>query len=149
MDIPVTGLSIGLLIYDILSKDAIIASLGVASVMPCYNRNAEGGYPFILFNTGNALNIPVKSSQGMDEVTFTVESCAKTYGQCVSISEAVRSAIEGGRKLRRLGTDGGKIFANQFILRNVDEFYDLDLDCYVQKLQFSCKAWGENTRNDN
>lgn len=149
MDIPVTGLSIGLLIYDILSKDAIIASLGVASVMPCYNRNAEGGYPFILFNTGNALNIPVKSSQGMDEVTFTVESCAKTYGQCVSISEAVRSAIEGGRKLRRLGTDGGKIFANQFILRDVDEFYDLDLDCYVQKLQFSCKAWGENTRNDN
>ena len=149
MDIPVTGLSIGLLIYDILSKDAIIASLGVASVMPCYNRNAEGGYPFILFNTGNALNIPVKSSQGMDEVTFTVESCAKTYGQCVSISEAVRSAIDGGRKLRRLGTDGGKIFANQFILRDVDEFYDLDLDCYVQKLQFSCKAWGENTRNDN
>lgn len=149
MDIPVTGLSIGLLIYDILSKDAIIASLGVVPVMPCYNRNAEGGYPFILFNTGNALNIPVKSSQGMDEVTFTVESCAKTYGQCVSISEAVRSAIEGGRKLRRLGTDGGKIFANQFILRDVDEFYDLDLDCYVQKLQFSCKAWGENTRNDN
>lgn len=149
MDIPVTGLSIGLLIHDILSKDATIASLGVASVQPCYNRNAEGGYPFILFNTGNALNIPVKSSQGMDEVTFTVESCAKTYGQCVSISEAVRSAIEGGRKLRRLGTDGGKIFANQFILRDVDEFYDLDLDCYVQKLQFSCKAWGENTRNDN
>lgn len=149
MDIPVTGLSIGLLIYDILFKDAIIASLGVASVMPCYNRNAEGGYPFILFNTGNALNIPVKSSQGMDEVTFTVESCAKTYGQCISISEAVRSAIEGGRKLRRLSIDGGKIFANQFILRDVDEFYDLDLDCYVQKLQFSCKAWGENTRNDN
>ena len=26
---------------------------------------------------------------------------------------------------------------------DVDEFYDLDLDCYVQKLQFSCKAWGE------
>lgn len=144
MDTPVTGLSIGLLIHDILSNDTAIASLGVASVMPCYNRNAEGGYPFVLFNTGNALNIPVKSNQGMDEVTFTVESCAKTYGQCVSISEAVRSAIEGGRKLRSLETDGGgKISANQFILRDVDEFYDLDLDCYVQKLQFSCKAWGE------
>lgn len=150
MDIPVTSLSVGLLIHDILSKDATIASLGVASVQPCYNRNAEGGYPFILFNTGNALNLPVKSSQGMDEVTFTVESCAKTYGACVSVSEAVRSAIEGGRRLRDLAFDGGgRISASQFTLRDVDEFYDLDLDCYVQKLQFSCKAWGENTRNDN
>ncbi len=150
MNIPITGLSIGLLIYDILSKDDSITSLGVASVLPCYSRNAESDYPFILFNTGNALNMPVKSSGGMDEVTFTVESCAKTYNACVSISEAVRSAIEGDRRLRCLTLDGGgKISANQFALRDVDEFYDMDLDCYVQKLQFSCKAWGENTRSNN
>lgn len=143
MGIPVTGISIGLLIHDILASDASVAELGVNRILPCYNRNAEGGYPFIIFNTGNALNIPVKSNGGMDEVTFTVESCAKTYEACVSLSEAVRSAIEGDRRLRSLNLDGGrKISANQFALKDVDEFYDLDLDCYVQKLQFSCKAWG-------
>lgn len=150
MDIPVTGISIGRIVYDTLANDTAIATLGVRSVMPCFNRNAEKGYPFILFNTGNALNIPVKSSGGMDEVTFTVESCAKTYTQCVSISEAVRSAIEGGRRLKSLKMDDGrKLSANQFTLRDVDEFYDLELDCYVQKLQFSCKAWGEWQEDTN
>ncbi len=144
MGTTLTGLSMGRIVYDILASDITIATLGVRSVMPCFNRNAEKGYPFILFNMGNALNIPVKSSGGMDEVTFTVESCAKTYVECVSVSEAVRSAIEGGRQVRRLEVGaGGKLAANQFTLRDVDEFYDLDLDCYVQKLQFSCKAWGE------
>lgn len=144
MSTPVTGLSIGLLLYSILSQSTEVMGLGVKTIQPCYNRNAEKGYPFILFNTGSTLNIPVKNNQGMDEVTFTVESCAKTYSQCVGVSEAVRSAIESGSRTKSLKLEDGKsITGSQFLLRDVDEFYDLDLDCYVQKLQFSCKAWGE------
>lgn len=100
MSTPVTGLSIGLLIYSILSQSTEVMGLGVKTIQPCYNRNAEKGYPFILFNTGSTLNIPVKNNQGMDEVTFTVESCAKTYSQCVSISEAVRHSIETGARTK-------------------------------------------------
>ncbi len=144
MSTPVTGLSIGLLIYSILSQSTEVTGLGVKTIQPCYNRNAEKGYPFILFNTGSTLNIPVKNNQGMDEVAFTIESCAKTYSQCVGVSEAVRSAIESGSRTKSLKLEDGKsITGSQFLLRDVDEFYDLDLDCYVQKLQFSCKAWGE------
>lgn len=143
MSIPVTGLSIGLLLYDILSRSAAVSGLGVKKILPCYCRSAERSYPFILFNTGGTLNIPVKSSGGMDEVTFTVESCAKTYSQCVSISEAVRFTIESGNRTKSLSLDNGrKITGSQFLLRDADEFYDLDLDCYVQRLQYSCKAWG-------
>lgn len=140
---PVTGISIGRLVYSVLANDTAIAELGVRNITPCFNRDAENEYPFVLFNTGSALNMPVKNSAGMDDITFTVESCAKTYGQCVDVSEAVRNAIEGKRKLVNVTIDHErKMSASQFTLRDVDEFYDIDLDCYVQKLQFSCKAWG-------
>lgn len=145
MDIPVTSLSIGLLIHGILDGDKALAAMGIKGIHPCYNRNAENGYPFIIFNAGSSLNIPVKSNAGMDEVSFTVESCAKTYEACVNMSEGVRAALEGKRKaITQQRADGATLTASQMTLRDVDEFYDLDLDCYVQKLQFSCKAWGQS-----
>lgn len=138
--IPVTSQSIGLLIGSILGKDELLKTLGIDTPWPVHVNDRKAKFPLVIYNRDGNRQEPNKTGLGSDSVIIGVSCCAKSYKQSVEIGEAVRAALLGNDK--SMETSDGVLYAKQILLADTEEFWDEDLDCYCQRLTFTCKAWG-------
>lgn len=90
----VTSLSLGLLIYDLLSASDSVAEAGCRSVFPVVSE-ADAQLPYICYRRSSVETVAVKGHQGPDSALIEVICYASTYAQSIALAEAVRSTLDG------------------------------------------------------
>ena len=87
-----TSLSAGLMLYDILSKDAAVRRMA-RKVFPLYVDKAD--LPYVAYRCSDLQHNPTKAGMpGADIVTVEVGCYAATYDGAVALSEAVRESLD-------------------------------------------------------
>ena len=128
MSAPVTSLSAGIVIYDILSSDTDIAA-AVTKIFPVVVDDAE--LPYIAYRRGKMEQVSVKSGAGADTVTVEVLCFGKTYTESIGIAELVRAALDHVQH-----TVGG-LTMRSCTLTDAEELWQDD--AYVQSLTFTIR----------
>lgn len=143
IDVPVTSLSIGLLIGHFLGESEELKEMGVTAPYPVYVTDKNAKLPFLIYSRVASQQAAVKNVMGSDLVTVSVSCCAARYAECIEIGEEVRKVLEGTDKAVEIG--GKRLYVKMILLADANEFWDNDLDCYCQGLQFTCKVWGNKS----
>jgi len=131
---PVTSLSAGLLIYDLLSNDTAVKALS-NKVFPVVSE-AGAVLPYICYRRSNSVTTQVKSMSGADNQAIEVVCYAETYAASVKMAEAVRAAMEGGN-ICYTDSDGHRLVARSISLLESEENW-MD-DAYMQSMVFNVR----------
>lgn len=87
-----TSLSAGLVVYDILSKDAAVKAM-VTRVFPVAADSAK--LPYVAYRCASMQTTPQKHGMpGADALMIEVGCYAADYSGVVALSEAVRAALD-------------------------------------------------------
>lgn len=128
-----TSLSVGLLIYDLLSHDDAVAAKS-SKIFPVIAEDGAS-LPYICYRRGNMENVAVKGSAGADSAAVDVLCYAATYAEAIDLAEAVRNAMDGVQYA--CATDGGTLIARSIRLTDAEEGWADD--AYVESLSFTVK----------
>jgi hypothetical protein len=121
-----TSLSAGIIIRDILTRDADVNSIAT-KVFPVVTEKAT--LPYVAYRRARLDHKPVKSSQGSDTAIIEINCYGKTYEQSITLAEAVRAALDNVK-----GEKSGLTMRSCY-LSDGEEFYEDD--AYVQGLTFN------------
>lgn len=121
-----TSLSAGVIIRDILTKDATVKSIA-KKVFPVVVDNAQ--LPYVAYRRSRLEHNPTKAkAPGADTVQIDVNCYAETYEQSIKLAEAVRAALDYAQ-----GEKDGLVMRS-CTLADGEEFYEDD--AFVQSLVF-------------
>lgn len=129
MAVGKTSLSVGEIIYDILTNDAEVSSR-VNKVFPVVTDSAR--LPYVAYRRSHLDHNPVKGSQGADTVTIDLLCFTAKYGDGVQLAEAVRQALDGKQATK------GTLVMRSCTIAGGEEYYEDD--AYVQELSFTIKV---------
>lgn len=131
MAVPKTSLSVGEIIYDILTNDAEVSSR-VTKIFPVVTEKAN--LPYIAYRRTRIEHDPTKAgSPGADTVQFDLLCFTAKYYEGVELAEAVRAALD----YRKAEKDGLKMRSCTFNGGGLESYED---DAYVQELSFIIKV---------
>ena len=118
-----TGLSVNKHIFQILSKDVVLAKMVGKNIYPLVAEE-DVKLPFITFTKSSVVPSYYKVGVADDKVSFTVNIVANDYVTTVNIAERIRQLLEGRTSS----------YFKRIELSNCYENYSNDN--YVQNLQF-------------
>ena len=122
-----TSLSAGIIIRDILTKDADVSRIAT-KVFPVVTDKAI--LPYVAYRRSRLEHNPVKTGMpGADKVQIEINCYSKTYEGSIELAEAVRAALDNAQ-----GEKSGLAMRSCY-LSDGEEFYEDD--AYVQGLIFT------------
>jgi len=127
-----SGISIGKVIFQILSGDRTVAGYVVKKIYPIFAPD-ETVNPFIVFERGTLNPTYTKDGLSYDDVSLIINIVSDNYTECINITEAVRSALE-----RITGGVYNGITIYQILVSNVSE--DFGVDGYITSIEFTIKC---------
>jgi hypothetical protein len=125
-----TSLSAGLIVYDILSKDATVKQKATKVFPVLTDQDVE--LPYVCYHREHHQGVSVKSGAGADTAIIQVSCYGATYTQSVELGEAVRAAMEG--KEHTYST----IHMRACVMTDAQE-YGTEEGNFVQELTFECR----------
>lgn len=129
MAVGKTSLSVGEIIFDILTNDAEVSSR-VNKVFPVVTDSAR--LPYVAYRRSRLEHNPVKGTQGADTVTIDLLCFTAKYGEGVQLAEAVRQALDGKQATK------GTMVMRSCTFAGAEEYYEDD--AYIQELSFTIKV---------
>lgn len=122
-----TSLSAGIIIRDILTKDADVRRIAT-KVFPVVTDKAT--LPYVAYRRARLDHDPVKTGvPGADKAMIEINCYGKTYEQSIELAEAVRAALDN------VQAEKSGLAMRSCYLSDGEEFYEDD--AYVQGLTFS------------
>ena len=129
MAVNKTSLSVGEIIYDVLTNDAEVMARA-NKVFPVVTDKAT--LPYVAYRRSRLEHNPVKGMQGADTVQIDVLCFAAKYGDGVQLAEAVRQALDGKQ------TAKDTLIMRSCTIAGGEEYYEND--AYIQELNFIIKV---------
>ena len=122
-----TSLSAGIIIRDILSRDADVNQIAT-KVFPVVTDKAL--LPYVAYRRARLDHKPVKTGMpGADTAIIEINCYGKTYEESITLAEAVRAALDN------VQAEKSGLKMRSCYLSDGEEFYEDD--AYVQGLTFS------------
>lgn len=129
MAVNKTSLSVGEIIYDVLTNDAEVMAR-TNKVFPVVTDKAT--LPYVAYRRSRLEHNPVKGTQGADTVQIDVLCFAAKYGDGVQLAEAVRQALDGKQATK------DTLIMRSCMIAGGEEYYEND--AYIQELNFIIKV---------
>ena len=129
MAVNKTSLSVGEIIYDVLTNDAEVMAR-TNKVFPIVTDKAT--LPYVAYRRSRLEHNPVKGTQGADTVQIDVLCFAAKYGDGVQLAEAVRQALDGKQATK------DTLIMRSCTIAGGEEYYEND--AYIQELNFIIKV---------
>ncbi|MBR4682008.1 MAG: DUF3168 domain-containing protein [Elusimicrobiaceae bacterium] len=129
MAVNKTSLSVGEIIYDVLTNDAEVMARA-NKVFPVVTDKAT--LPYVAYRRSRLEHNPVKGTQGADTVQIDVLCFAAKYGDGVQLAEAVRQALDGKQATK------DTLIMRSCTIAGGEEYYEND--AYIQELNFTIKV---------
>ena len=129
MAVNKTSLSVGEIIYDVLTNDAEVMSRA-NKVFPVVTDKAT--LPYVAYRRSRLEHNPAKGTQGADTVQIDVLCFAAKYGDGVQLAEAVRQALDGKQAAK------DTLIMRSCTIAGGEEYYEND--AYIQELNFTIKV---------
>jgi len=129
MAVNKTSLSVGEIIYDVLTNDAEVMAR-TNKVFPVVTDKAT--LPYVAYRRSRLEHNPVKGTQGADTVQIDVLCFAAKYGDGVQLAEAVRQALDGKQASK------DTLIMRSCTIAGGEEYYEND--AYIQELNFIIKV---------
>jgi len=129
MAVNKTSLSVGEIIYDVLTNDAEVMARA-NKVFPVVTDKAT--LPYVAYRRSRLEHNPVKGTQGADTVQIDVLCFAAKYGDGVQLAEAVRQALDGKQATK------DTLIMRSCTIAGGEEYYEND--AYIQELNFIIKV---------
>jgi hypothetical protein len=129
MAVNKTSLSVGEIIYDVLTNDAEVM-VRANKVFPVVTDKAT--LPYVAYRRSRLEHNPAKGTQGADTVQIDVLCFAAKYGDGVQLAEAVRQALDGKQATK------GTLIMRSCTIAGGEEYYEND--AYIQELNFTIKV---------
>lgn len=129
MAVNKTSLSVGEIIYDVLTNDAEVMARA-NKVFPVVTDKAT--LPYVAYRRSRLEHNPAKSTQGADTVQIDVLCFAAKYGDGVQLAEAVRQALDGKQATK------DTLIMRSCTIAGGEEYYEND--AYIQELNFTIKV---------
>jgi hypothetical protein len=129
MAVNKTSLSVGEIIYDVLTNDAEVMARA-NKVFPVVTDKAT--LPYVAYRRSRLEHNPVKGTQGADTVQIDVLCFAAKYGDGVQLAEAVRQALDGKQAAK------DTLIMRSCTIAGGEEYYEND--AYIQELNFIIKV---------
>lgn len=127
-----TSLSIGLLLYDVLSKNEGLSGIPIYPVL----SPGEETLPYIIYRRTSTSDSAVKSNV-RETVSFEVDCYADKYESAVNLAEKARAAFSIGNFVYN---DGEETLHAEMI-QLIDASEDYNSEAYFITLRFSAKVW--------
>ena len=125
-----TSLSAGVIIRDILTKDADVNRIA-KKVFPVVVDSAQ--LPYVAYRRSRLEHNPTKAkAPGADTVQIDVLCFAAKYGDGVQLAEAVRQALDGKQATK------DTLIMRSCTIAGGEEYYEND--AYIQELNFNIKV---------
>lgn len=129
MAVNKTSLSVGEIIYDVLTNDAEVMARA-NKVFPVVTDKAT--LPYVAYRRSHLEHNPAKGTQGADTVQIDVLCFAAKYGEGVQLAEAVRQALDGKQATKET------LIMRSCTIAGGEEYYEND--AYIQELNFTIKV---------
>ena len=129
MAVNKTSLSVGEIIYDVLTNDAEVMARA-NKVFPVVTDKAT--LPYVAYRRSRLEHNPAKGTQGADTVQIDVLCFAAKYGDGVQLAEAVRQALDGKQDAK------DTLIMRSCTIAGGEEYYEND--AYIQELNFTIKV---------
>ncbi len=129
MAVNKTSLSVGEIIYDVLTNDAEVMARA-NKVFPVVTDKAT--LPYVAYRRSRLEHNPAKGTQGADTVQIDVLCFAAKYGDGVQLAEAVRQALDGKQAAK------DTLIMRSCTIAGGEEYYEND--AYIQELNFTIKV---------
>lgn len=129
MAVNKTSLSVGEIIYDVLTNDAEVMAR-TNKVFPVVTDKAT--LPYVAYRRSRLEHNPTKGTQGADTVQIDVLCFAAKYGDGVQLAEAVRQALDGKQATK------DTLIMRSCTIAGGEEYYEND--AYIQELNFIIKV---------
>ncbi len=129
MAVNKTSLSVGEIIYDVLTNDAEVMAR-TNKVFPVVTDKAT--LPYVAYRRSRLEHNPAKGTQGADTVQIDVLCFAAKYGDGVQLAEAVRQALDGKQATK------DTLIMRSCTIAGGEEYYEND--AYIQELNFTIKV---------
>lgn len=129
MAVNKTSLSVGEIIYDVLTNDAEVMARA-NKVFPVVTDKAT--LPYVAYRRSRLEHSPAKGTQGADTVQIDVLCFAAKYGDGVQLAEAVRQALDGKQATK------DTLIMRSCTIAGGEEYYEND--AYIQELNFTIKV---------
>lgn len=129
MAVNKTSLSVGEIIYDVLTNDAEVMARA-NKVFPVVTDKAT--LPYVAYRRSRLEHNPVKGTQGADTVQIDVLCFAAKYYEGVELAEAVRQALDGKQATK------DTLIMRSCTIAGGEEYYEND--AYIQELSFIIKV---------
>ncbi|MBR4592732.1 MAG: DUF3168 domain-containing protein [Elusimicrobiaceae bacterium] len=129
MAVNKTSLSVGEIIYDVLTNDAEVMARA-NKVFPVVTDKAT--LPYVAYRRSRLEHNPAKGTQGADTVQIDVLCFAAKYGDGVQLAEAVRQALDGKQATK------DTLIMRSCTIAGGEEYYEND--AYIQELNFTIKV---------
>lgn len=123
-DTPQSVISAGQAVYEVLSE-ALAHS--VTKVFPVVTDEAV--LPYVCYHREALEATPTKARHSADTAVVQVDIYAATYGQSVTLAEAVRQALDW----RTITTSTGLVVRSCYLIDAKEDWQD---DAYIQTLTF-------------
>ena len=133
---PVSSLSVGLLIYDLLSSDQAVMTMAT-KVYPVV-AESDAKLPYVCYRRANFDRQLAKGpGQGADTVAVEMLCYGNTYAESISLAEAVRACLDHQSAVYDDG-EGHKLVARSIDLEGSEEGWDDD--AFAQSLVFTVRV---------
>lgn len=129
MAVNKTSLSVGEIIYDVLTNDAEVMARA-NKVFPVVTDKAT--LPYVAYRRSRLEHNPAKGTQGADTVQIDVLCFAAKYGDGVQLAEAVRQALDSKQATK------DTLIMRSCTIAGGEEYYEND--AYIQELNFTIKV---------
>jgi hypothetical protein len=129
MAVNKTSLSVGEIIYDVLTNNAEVMARA-NKVFPVVTDKAT--LPYVAYRRSRLEHNPAKGTQGADTVQIDVLCFAAKYGDGVQLAEAVRQALDGKQATK------DTLIMRSCTIAGGEEYYEND--AYIQELNFTIKV---------
>lgn len=129
MAVNKTSLSVGEIIYDVLTNDAEVMARA-NKVFPVVTDKAT--LPYVAYRRSRLEHNPAKGTQGADTVQIDVLCFSAKYGDGVQLAEAVRQALDGKQATK------DTLIMRSCTIAGGEEYYEND--AYIQELNFTIKV---------
>lgn len=129
MAVNKTSLSVGEIIYDVLTNDAEVMARA-NKVFPVVTDKAT--LPYVAYRRSRLEHNPAKGTQGADTVQIDVLCFTAKYGDGVQLAEAVRQALDGKQATK------DTLIMRSCTIAGGEEYYEND--AYIQELNFTIKV---------
>jgi len=133
---PVTSLSVGLLVRDLLISDERVAALATKVYPVVAEENAQ--LPYVCYRRANYDRQPAKGpGQGADTVALEMLCYGRTYAESIDLAEAVRACLDH-QSAAYEDEDGHRLVARSIDLEGSEEGWSDD--AYAQSLVFTVRV---------